>query len=105
MVQSIARRGTDVIFTYQSNRDAAEAVVAEVERMGRRAVALQLDTGDSGNFDAFAKQVRGVLEEWGTDRFQFLVNNAGTSLHAGIDETTEEQFDEIMDIHVKGLSS
>lgn len=43
-----------------------------------------------------------MLGDWGVERFQFLVNNAGISLHAGIAETTEEQFDEIMDIHVKG---
>ena len=102
MVQSIAERGTDVILTYQSNGDAAEEVVTEVENMGRRAVALQLDVGDAGTFDSFAEQVRGVLGDWGVERFQFLVNNAGIGLHAGIDETTEEQFDEVMDIHVKG---
>ncbi len=102
MVQSIAGRGTDVIFTYQSNSAAADELVAEVEGMGRRAAALQLDVGDAGTFDAFVEQVRGVLQNWGTDRFQFLVNNAGIGIHAAIAETTEEQFDRLMGIHVKG---
>lgn len=102
MVQSIAGRGTDVIFTYQSNGAAADELVAEVERMGRRAVALQLDVGDAATFDAFAGQVRNVLQDWGTERFQFLVNNAGIGIHASIAETTEEQFDQLFDIHVKG---
>ena len=102
VVQSVARRGNDVIFTYQSNRGAAEALVAEVEGMGRRAAALQLDVGDAGTFDAFAEQIRGVLGDWGTERFQFLVNNAGSGAYGSIAETTEEEFDEVMDIHVKG---
>jgi len=79
MVQSIAGRGTDAIFTYQSSKEAADALVVEVESMGRRAAALLLDLADTGEFEAFVARVREVLEEWGTDRFQFLVNNAGTS--------------------------
>ena len=102
MVRNVAGRGTDVIFTYQSNEDAADELVADVEGMGRRSAALQLDVGDSGAFDGFVDRVRGVLRDWGTDRFQFLVNNAGIGLHASIADTTEEQFDRIMDIHVKG---
>ncbi len=102
MVRSIVGRGTDVILTYQSSKAAADALVSEVEEAGRRAVALQLDVGDSGTFDAFVEQVRDVLRQWDADRFRFLVNNAGIGLHAGIAETTEEQFDLLMDIHVKG---
>ena len=102
MVQSIAGRGTDVIFTYQSNRDAAEALVAEVEGVDRRAAALQLDVGDSGTFDDFVERVRGVLQGWDTEKFQFLVNNAGIGIYASIAETTEEQLDQLLDIHVKG---
>ena len=102
MVRSIAGRGTDVIFTYQSNRDAADALVAEVEAMGRRAAALQLDVGDAGTFDAFVEQVRGVLRDWGTERFQYLVNNAGIGVYAGIADTTEAQFDQLLSVHVKG---
>ncbi len=102
MVQSIAGRGTDVLFTYQSNSAAADELVAEVEGMGRRAASLRLDVGDAGTFDAFVEQVRGVLQDWDTDRFQFLVNNAGIGVYAAITDTTEEQFDSLMDIHVKG---
>jgi NAD(P)-dependent dehydrogenase (short-subunit alcohol dehydrogenase family) len=102
VVQSVAGRGADVIFTYQSSKANAEALVAEVEGMGRRAVALQLDVGDAGTFDGFAEQVRGVLRDWGTERFQFLVNNAGAGVYATITDTTEAQFDQIMNVHVKG---
>src|ERR671916_85549 len=102
MVQSIAGRGTDVIFTYQSNSAAADELVAEVEGMGRRAAALQLEVGDADDFDDFVDRVRGVLQDWDTERFDFLVNNAGMGVHASIAETTEEQFDRLMNVHVKG---
>lgn len=102
VVQSVAGRGTDVIFTYQSNKAAADALVSEVEGTGRRAAALQLDAGEAGTFDVFAEQVRDVLRDWGTDRFQYLVNNAGVGAYATIADTTEEQFDQIMNVHVKG---
>jgi len=102
MVQSVARNGKDVIFTYQSNKDAADTLVHEVEGMGRRAAALQLDAGDAATFDAFVGRVREVLSDWNTDEFDFLVNNAGIGVHASMAETTEQQFDRLMDIHVKG---
>src|SRR3712207_3190706 len=102
MVRSIARRGTDVVFTYRTNEAQAGALVAEVEEIGRRAAALQLDVGDTGTFGEFVGEVRGALRDWGTERFQFLVNNAGIGLHASIADTTKEQFDHILDIHVKG---
>lgn len=102
MVRRIAGRGTDVIFTYQSNSAAADELVAEVEGMGRRVAALQLDVGDAATFDAFVEKVREVLSDWDTDKFDFLINNAGIGVHASIAETTEEQFDQLMDVHVKG---
>ena len=102
VVRSVTGRGIHVIFTYRSNKAAAEALVSTVEGTGHRAVALRLDAGDAGMFDAFVKQVQGVLQDWGTDRFQYLVNNAGMGDHAAIADTTEEQYDQIMDIHVKG---
>ena len=102
VVQSVAKRGTDVIFTYQSNKEAAQEVVTEVEGMGRRAAALQLDAGDASTFDSFVDQVQDVFRDWDTDQLQFLVNNAGIGNFVSIAETTEEQFDEIMNVHVKG---
>ena len=102
MVRRIAGRGVDVIFTYQSNEAAADELVAELEGVGRRAAALRLDVGDASTFDGFVDRVRGVLQGWDVERFDFLVNNAGIGINAPIVETTEEQFDRLMGIHVKG---
>jgi NAD(P)-dependent dehydrogenase (short-subunit alcohol dehydrogenase family) len=102
-VLQLAQRGVDAIFTYHSNETEARAVVAQVEALGRRALALQLDVGDSASFAAFAGRVREALAStWQRDRFDYLVNNAGTGLHATIAETTEEQFDQLVNVHLKG---
>jgi NAD(P)-dependent dehydrogenase (short-subunit alcohol dehydrogenase family) len=99
----LAARGVDVIFTYRSNEAEAAAVVREIESLGRRAVALQLDVAESGSFAAFADRVRKTLDTtWRRDRFDFLVNNAGTGVHAMFAETTEAQFDEMVNIQLKG---
>jgi len=99
----LGRRGADVIFTYYSNQPEAESLIREVEAMGQKAAALRLDTGDVRAFDGFAADIGKALHSWGRQRFDFLVNNAGTSLHAGFEETTEAQFDEIVNVHFKGV--
>ena len=103
MVQKLAQRGTDVIFTYRTNRAEADALVAELTAQGRRAAALQLDTGKIATFPAFADAVRSVLAQWQAERFDYLVNNAGVGVHADVAETTEAQFDELMNVHFKGV--
>ncbi|MGK8439269.1 SDR family oxidoreductase [Ectopseudomonas hydrolytica] len=101
---NIARQGSDVIVTYHSQADAALALVAEIEALGRKAVALQLDVGDVSTFAAFAETLRGVLAQtWQRDRFDHLVNNAGHGDMATIAETTEAQFDALVNVHFKGV--
>ena len=101
---SLAKKGIDVVLTYHSKKDEALAVVAEIEKAGQKAVALQLDTGKTASFDAFISQVSGSLKShFNADRFDFLVNNAGIGIHASFAETTEEQFDELVNIHFKGV--
>jgi NAD(P)-dependent dehydrogenase (short-subunit alcohol dehydrogenase family) len=100
----LAEKGNDVIFTYRSNRTEADAVVGEIERLGRRAVALQLDVADSSRFAAFAESVRAQLaQHWQRESFDYLVNNAGIGAHASFAQTTEAQFDELVNIHFKGV--
>ncbi len=102
-VLSLAKRGVDSIFTYNSNRTEAEKVSRLVAEAGHKAVALQLDTGDVRAFDPFAQQVRQSLTELNSDRFDYLVNNAGTSLHKPFEQTTEAEFDQIVNVHFKGV--
>jgi NAD(P)-dependent dehydrogenase (short-subunit alcohol dehydrogenase family) len=85
----LARRGVDILFTYRSNQREAEGLIHEVEAIGRKAAGFQLDTGDIHALDGFAGEVRKALESWGRVRFDYLVNNAGNSLHAAFGETTE----------------
>jgi NAD(P)-dependent dehydrogenase (short-subunit alcohol dehydrogenase family) len=79
-------------------------VVAQIEAAGCRAAALQLDVGDSTSFGQFAERIKQVLEQkWQRNKFDFLVNNAGIGIHAPFAETTETQFDQLMNIHFKGV--
>ena len=100
---SIARRGGDVIITYRHGAEAAAAVVDAIEAIGRRAVALQLDTGDVSSFSDFVEDVRSTLAAWGRVDFDHLVNNAGHGEMADFAATTEAQFDMLFDVHVKGV--
>ena len=101
---SIARHGGDVILTYRHGSDAAQAIVAEIEALGRKAVALPLDVTQIATFPAFVDRVRTALTStWGRDSVDHLVNNAGQGEMAGIAETTEAQFDALFDTHVKGV--
>ncbi|MPS64251.1 MULTISPECIES: SDR family oxidoreductase [unclassified Chryseobacterium] len=100
----IAQKGLDVIITYKSNKEEADKVVSEIQGLGRKAIAYQLDTKDIKSFDAFVKQVGDHLEEnTGSRNIDFLVNNAGTALYAPISDVTEEQLDDVVDIHFKGV--
>lgn len=100
---ALAAKGTDIILTFHSKQAEAEDVVKEIEQLGRKAVALQLDVGNSKSFVDFAEQVKSVLKQkWNRDNFDFLVNNAGIGIHATFSETTEEEFDQLVNIHLKG---
>jgi NAD(P)-dependent dehydrogenase (short-subunit alcohol dehydrogenase family) len=101
---AIARRGGDLIITYHSRKDEAAAVVAEIEALGRKALAFQLDTGDIAAFPGFAERLAGALRAtWGRERIDHLVNNAGHGDYAPIGQTTEVQFDRLVDVHFKGV--
>jgi len=99
----LAACGVDIILTYRSRDEEAAAVVAEIERLGGHALALPLDVADSRGFPAFAEQLGNALRKhWRRDRFDYLFNNAGIGIHAGFSETTEVQFDQLANIHLKG---
>jgi NAD(P)-dependent dehydrogenase (short-subunit alcohol dehydrogenase family) len=101
---NIARKGGDVIVTYHSRKAEADAVVAEIRALGAKAVALQLDTSDVSTFDGFVARMRTALRDtWQRDTFDHLVNNAGHGEMALVLETTEAQFDKLVDVHFKGV--
>jgi NAD(P)-dependent dehydrogenase (short-subunit alcohol dehydrogenase family) len=102
-VLSLAQRGVNSIFTYHSNQAEAEKVSELVADAGRKASALQLDTGNVKTFDSFVSNARQALAKLGVERFDYLINNAGTSLHKDFDQTTEEELDTIYNVHFKGV--
>ncbi|MBX3014027.1 MAG: SDR family oxidoreductase [Caldilineaceae bacterium] len=102
MALRLAAKGHDVILTYHSKQSEADAVVAEIEGLGRKAVALQLDVSNAQAFAPFAQAVQTVLQShWQRPDFDVLINNAGIGIHTAFVETTEEQFDQLVNIHLK----
>ncbi len=100
----LARKGIDVILTYQSKQAEALAVVAEIEAMGGRAVALALDVAQIATFPTFTQTLRETLQrDWQREQFDFLANNAGFGIHTPFAETSEVQFDQLMGVHFKGV--
>jgi NAD(P)-dependent dehydrogenase (short-subunit alcohol dehydrogenase family) len=103
MALHLADRGVDLVLTYRSSAKEAREVAAQIEAKGRKVAVLPLEVGDSRTFPAFAEAVAAELHRrWQRDRFDFLVNNAGLGIHASFAETTEEQFDELFRVHLKG---
>lgn len=100
----LAAAGVDVLLTYHRSEQEAHAVVADIEAAGRRAAALRLDTSTTAGVPEFVQAVRRTLaEHFERDTIDFLVNNAGTGLTKPLADTTEEEFDEQMNIHVKSV--
>ncbi|AKS08465.1 SDR family NAD(P)-dependent oxidoreductase [Pseudomonas trivialis] len=99
----LAAQGVDIIGTYHSKADEAQAVVAQIEQLGGRAAMLQLDVSQSASFNEFVGSVGDLLKAvFAQDHFNFLVNNAGIGAHASFADTTEAQFDQLVAIHFKG---
>ena len=104
MALNLAKKGIDVILTYNSKIDEANEVVNQIKQAGHKAVALQLNTGDIKSFATFIEKLKGILSEtFATDHLDLLINNAGFGHHAPIAQTTEEAFDNLMNVHFKGV--
>ena len=104
MALRLAQKGLDVVITYNSQQADAENVVAEIQQGGQKAAALQLNVGDLKSFAAFSDQLKDVLQNtFGTDYFDYLVNNAGIGGYTPIADVSEETFDELLNVHFKGV--
>lgn len=100
----LANQGADIILTYNTNREEALKVVSEIQAAGQKAVALQLNTGEVKTFDRFFSELSSSLKEtFQADKFDFLINNAGIGIGSSFAETTEEDFDLLVNIHFKGV--
>jgi NAD(P)-dependent dehydrogenase (short-subunit alcohol dehydrogenase family) len=104
MALRLAEKGLDVIVTYNSKAQEAQNVVEQIEQNGQKAAALQLNTGDIKSLDAFINHLQEVLtSKFGTNNIDFLINNAGIGGYSPISDVTEEMFDELLNIHYKGV--
>jgi NAD(P)-dependent dehydrogenase (short-subunit alcohol dehydrogenase family) len=102
MAIALANKGIDVLLSYHSREAEAQAVVDEIKALGQQAAHLQLDVSNPASFDGFMDRVGASLKEnFNADKLDFIINNAGIGIHAGYSDTTEEQFDSLMNIHLK----
>ncbi|WP_316736412.1 SDR family NAD(P)-dependent oxidoreductase [Pedobacter aquatilis] len=100
----LAKKGLNVILTYQSKKEDADETVEEIQKIGVNAAALQLNVADTKSFDGFINEVKAVLKsQFEANKVDYLVNNAGIGIHASFEETTEEQFDTLLNIQFKGV--
>lgn len=103
MALNLAKKGLDIVLTYNSKKEEVKEVVAEITKLGQKAVAIQLNVSDVSSFDLFFQKVETALKDtFGTDKIDFLINNAGVGLHESFATTTTNQFDEMVHIHFKG---
>jgi NAD(P)-dependent dehydrogenase (short-subunit alcohol dehydrogenase family) len=104
MALQLARNGADVLVTWHSRKDEAASVCAEIEALGRKSAQLQLDAAVISSFSSFSSQLNSLLREiWDRNDFDFLVNNAGIDVYSPFGQTTEKQFDNLLNIHFKGV--
>lgn len=98
-----AQQGMGVVLTYNAQPDAAQQVVACIQEKGGSAVALQLDVSRTGSFASFATQLAQTLQDtWSATTLSGLVNNAGFGVFNPIEMVSEDQFDSLYNVHLKG---
>ncbi|GJD22910.1 short-chain dehydrogenase/reductase SDR [Rivularia sp. IAM M-261] len=104
MALRLAQTGYNVIVTYQSKLEEANNVVSQIRENGQNAATLKLDVGDIKSFDDFVSKLQALLvQEFETDKLDFLINNAGIGATIPIADVTEEDFDRLVNIHFKGV--
>ena len=100
----IAKNGTDLVITYHQNKEMADEVVTGIQKLGRKATAIQLDASNTKEFPAFVEKLTAYLNtEYQSPNFDYLINNAGTGGHTSFANATEDEFDTLVNIHYKGV--
>lgn len=104
MALSLAKKGIDVVITYNTNKEEAEKVCLEIVQLGQRAIAKQLDMSDLKSYEEFISGFTAALHaSWGVDKFDYLINNAGFGATVPLAQMTEEMFDKLLNVHFKGV--
>jgi len=104
MAINLAKEGVNIVFSYHTNVEKANKVIAEINQIGQKAAAFPLDAREFQSGQEFIQLVTEYLQqEYGSNKFDFLINNAGTGTYNLIAETSSEQFDEMMNIHLKSV--
>lgn len=104
MSLSIAKKGYDVILTYRTKRDEAEEVIRQIDAIGQKALSLELDMNQIGSYDNFCNEVKSILKaNWGHEKLDFLINNAGMGATVPFENVSEAMFDEFLNVHFKGV--
>lgn len=99
----LAKKGFQIILTYQTKREFADEVIKEIENMGQKAFALPLDISTTAGFNQFANEVKDILDtQFASAKLDALVNNAGIGINQSFETTTEETLDAMTNIHFKG---
>ncbi len=104
MAINLAKNGVDIIFSYHSNEEKANSVIQEIEALGQKATAFQFDANNFESVQNFINSTINYLQkENNSSNFDYLINNAGTGVYNLISDTTEAQFDEMLNIHLKSV--
>jgi NAD(P)-dependent dehydrogenase (short-subunit alcohol dehydrogenase family) len=104
MALNLARKGVDVILTYNTKKDEAESVATEIIQMGQKAYALHFDVSELKSIDGFIQKMLTILRDhWATDKIDYLINNAGIGASIPFAQVQEDVFDNFLNIHFKGV--
>lgn len=104
MAIRLAEKGFDIVITYQSQKEMAEDVLKVISATGQQAVALQLDVSDFNSLDNFVKNLSASIKEnFGTEKIDCLINNAGIGATILFEDVTENDFDKFLNIHFKSV--
>ncbi|MBK7255074.1 MAG: SDR family oxidoreductase [Ignavibacteria bacterium] len=104
MALSLAKKGIDVIITYNNKMEDADKVAAEIITTGQMSASLKFDVSDIQSIDNFIKQLSETLKtKFSSERFDFLINNAGIGATIPFDKVTEDVFDNFVNVHFKGV--